>query len=117
MDNNLVYSLCAFAGSIPYLAIVVILLHYFVRRARWRYAKRQGRSAPGFCPSSTALGMVFLLTQMFYRPSIQHAVEARLVLDVENDDLGNPETAERQLDRQLKRIRRGEQLDSLVLRF
>jgi hypothetical protein len=115
MNQNFAYAIGAFAGSIPYLAIVFILGHYFVRRANYR--RRARRSIPGFYPSSAALGMVFLLTQMYYRPSIQHAVEARLVIDVEEDDQGDPETPAKQMDRQLKRIRRGEQVESLVLRL
>jgi hypothetical protein len=115
MNQNFAYAIGAFAGSIPYLAIVLILGHYFVRRAN--YQRRKKKSVPGFYPSSAALGMVFLLTQMYYRPSIQHAVEARLVIDVEEDDQGDPETPAKQLDRQLKRIRRGEQVESLILRL
>jgi hypothetical protein len=71
MNQNFAYAIGAFAGSIPYLAIVLILGHYFVRRAN--YQRRKKKSVPGFYPSSAALGMVFLLTQMYYRPSIQHA--------------------------------------------
>jgi hypothetical protein len=114
MNQNLLYGLGAFAGSIPYLSIVVILVHYVIRRANWK--RRSKRSMPGFCPSSAALGMVFLFTQVFYRPSIQHSVEARLVVDAEDDDQGDPEAPAKPLDRQLRRIRRGEPVEILVLR-
>ncbi len=114
MNQNFAYVLGALAGSIPYLAIVFILGHYVVRRANCR--RRRRRSIPGFYPSSASLGAVFLLTQMFYRPSIRHAIEARLVIDVEENDQGDPDAPAKQLDRQLKRIRRGESVESLVLR-
>lgn len=115
MNQNFAYVIGAFAASIPHFAIVFILGHYFVRRANCRCRAKQ--SIPGFYPSSAALGMVFLLPQMYYRPSIEHAVEARLVIDVEEDDQGDPETPAKQLDRQLKRIRRGVPVESLILRL
>lgn len=115
MAQNWLYCAGAFAGCIPYLAIAAILSHYYIRRARWKHRSR--RSSQGFCPSSAALGMVFLITQMFYRPSIQHAVEARLVVDVEDDDQGDPDAPARHLERQLKRIRRGEPVESLSVRL
>jgi hypothetical protein len=115
MNHDFAYAIGALAGSIPYLAIVFILGHYVVRRANCR--RRTRRSMPGFYPSSAALGAVFLLTQMFYRPSIRHTIEARLVIDVEDDDQGDPEAPAKQLDRQLKRIRRGESVESLVVRL
>ena len=101
----------------PYLAILVILLHYAWRRARWRRNRHLGRFQSGFCPSSIALGMVFLLTQTFVQPSLRHTVEARLRVDVEDDDQGDPDSPANQLHRQLARIRRGEPVDTLTLRL
>ena len=106
MDHKLFYNLCTFIGSIPYLAIVGILIHYFVRRALWKRGSNGAK--PGFCPSSAALGMVFLLGMVFYRPSLQHVVEVRQVMEAEDDDQGDPEPPATGIDQQLKRIRRGE---------
>jgi hypothetical protein len=113
MDIQLFYSLCTFAAAIPYLAIIAIFAHFVVRRALWKRNRRRG--IPGFCPSSAALGMVLLLAQTFYRPSLRHLVQTKQVVEVEEDDQGDPETSVTGLDRQLKRLRRGEPLDSLVL--
>jgi hypothetical protein len=115
MDHQFFYRLCMFVGSIPYLAIVIILAYYVVRRAIWKH--KRGRGMPGFCPSSAALGMVFLFTLTFYRPSLKHVTEVRQVMDVEDDDQGDPETKARELEGQLKRIRRGEPVESLVFRL
>jgi hypothetical protein len=115
MDIQLFYSLCSFVAGIPYLVIVAVLAHFVVRRALWKRNRRRG--IPGFCPSSAALGMVFLLAQTFYRPSLQHLVETKQVVEVEEDDFGDPETSTTGLDQQLKRLRRGESLGSLVLRL
>jgi hypothetical protein len=54
---------------------------------------------------------------MFYRPSVACAVEARLEVDAEEDDAGDPETPAKALERQLRRIRRGEPVDRLILRL
>jgi hypothetical protein len=115
MDRQLFYAICTLVASLPYVAIVVILAHYFIRRALWKRNRNRGR--PCFYPSSAALGMVFLFAQTFYRPSLKHLTEVRQVVEVEDDDQGDPEEFARGLDRQLKRVRRGEQVDSLILRL
>jgi hypothetical protein len=61
--------------------------------------------------------MAFLFLQMFWQPSLSHAIEVREKVDVEEDDKGEPETVTKQLHRQLRRIRRGEAVDRLVLRL
>jgi hypothetical protein len=43
-------------------------------------------------------------------------LETKQVEVVEEDDEGDPETAAKELSRQLKRIRRGEAVERLVLR-
>jgi len=103
--------------SSPFLAIVVILIHYCLRRAAWKRRKRNGRRTLGFCPSSVALASAFLFMPAFYRPSVSFEIEARQREDVEEDDEGDPETPAKHLHRQLKRIRRGEPIDRLVLRL
>jgi hypothetical protein len=92
-----------FAGFIPFLAIIMILLHYSLRRVLWRLGKRLGKSNLGFYPSSFALGMALQFMQMYWK--------------ADEDDNGDPENLKKQLDRQLKRIRRGEPVDRLVLRL
>jgi hypothetical protein len=54
---------------------------------------------------------------VFHRPSVQNTVEARMQQEVEENDNGDPETLTKQLDRQLRRIRRGEPVENLVLRI
>lgn len=105
------------ATSAPYLAILFLLLHYFLRRAVWRSNRRKDRIHIGFCPSSAALAVVFLLTQTFVRPNLLHTVEARLREELQEDDWGGPETPPLWLHVQLRRIRRGEPIQSLVLRL
>lgn len=105
----------AFAMDVPFMVIAALFFIYLVRRAIWKRKKRRGETCPAFCPPSFALGTLMLFTQMFYRPTMSLVVEAREHADVEDDDQGDPDTAAKQLSRQLKRIRRGEDVGDLVL--
>jgi hypothetical protein len=116
MSAKLFY-LCSIAASLPYLAIVLVLFQYLLRRAKWKADKRSGKKNPRFCPSASALGMMLLFMQVFVRPTLRHVLEEKQDKDVEEDDEGDPEGITKQLHRQLKRIRRGENIGDLVLRL
>jgi beta-lactamase regulating signal transducer with metallopeptidase domain len=118
MNLNTLYFCSMFLAGIPAAAVAFICIHYVVRRAAWKRAKRLGRKKLGFCPSAAALGMTFLFMQIFHRPSMAHVIEVKQDVDaVEEDDEGDPKTLFSQLHRQLKRIRRGEPFDRLVFRI
>ncbi len=117
MGVNTLYYLSMFLMSSPAWAIAAILAHYLLRRAAWKRGKGLGRRRLGYYPSSIALGMAFQFIQVFHRPSMAYVVEARLDEDADEDDEGDPETVHKQLNRQLRRIRRGEEVDRLVLRL
>jgi len=103
-------------SNAPYLAVVAILAHYIWRRAAWRRGKRLGRKRLGYYPSAFALGMVLQFVEVFYRPSVDYVLETKQEEVVEEDDEGDPETGTKELSRQLKRIRRGERVERLILR-
>jgi hypothetical protein len=63
------------------------------------------------------LGAILLFAQVFYRPTLSHVLEARKNEDAEEDYQGDPEGPKKHLNRQLKRIRRGEPVGDLVLRL
>ncbi len=106
-----------FAMGAPFLAIGAILVYYCFLRVRWQLNQRLGRKNPGFCPSSSALGIALLFLQVLYRPSVANVVEIKQEEDADEDDEGDPENLKKQLDRQLKKIRRGEPVDRLVFRL
>ncbi len=114
--NTLFYATGSLAMSAPFLAILFILLHYHLRRARWKRALRQGKRPTGFCPPPS-LGSAFDLVQTFYRPSVAYVIEAKLAEDVEEGDNGDPDTPLKHLHRQLRRIRQGGPIDTLILRL
>jgi glycine/D-amino acid oxidase-like deaminating enzyme len=105
------------AISSPVWAIVGLLIHYCLRRAGWRRRKRLGVVCVGFCPSAASLGTAFQFMQVFHRPSMAYVLEAKQDEDADEDDQGDPDAPAKHLHRQLRRIRRGEQVDTLVLRL
>ena len=117
MNIGGIYAWGIYAIFLPFLLIVLILFHYSVRRILWRRARRRGKGRLGFYPSAFALGMAFQFIQVYYKPSVAYALEAKQDEDADDDDSGDPETLARQLSRQLRRIRRGEPIDRLVLRL
>jgi len=116
MDISLFYAMGSLAAAAPFLAIVIISFHYHRRRAAWKCALRRGEKPDGFCPTGS-LGSAFQILQVFYRPSIAYVIEAREKEDVAEDDDGEPETPLRHFHRQLRRIRQGEPVDTLVWRL
>jgi hypothetical protein len=101
----------------PFLAIFAILAYYQFLRVVWKRKKRKRMKNLGFCPSSLTLGLAFQFMSVFYRPTVAHAIQAMLQEGVEEDDQGDPETPEKHLQRQLRRIRRGERIETLVLKL
>ncbi|HVC45641.1 MAG TPA: hypothetical protein VND90_00205 [Terracidiphilus sp.] len=117
MSLSILDALGAFATMAPFLAILGILVYYFARRAVLRRNLRKGKRPSGSYPSTFALGMAFQLLQVYYRPAVSYEVQVRLVEKEEDDDEGDPESPIKHLHRQLKRIRRGQPVDNLVVRI
>jgi len=69
----------------PFLAIPALLVYYALLRARWRLNRWLGKKNPGFCPSSAALGMMLLFTQVYWRPSIDNVIEVKQDEDADED--------------------------------
>ena len=117
MGVDALYMCWIFLLNAPYLAVGVIIVHYLWRRAAWRRGRRLGRKRLGYYPSAFAFGLALQFVQVFYRPSVDYVLEAKQEEAAEEDDEGDPETAAKQLSRQLKRIRRGERVERLVVRL
>jgi len=107
-------SVLSLLSAAPFVLIAAILAWNQIQRMQWVRATRVGRRLFGVQASAVGLGMAFLFLQAFWRPSISHAIEVRQDADAEDDDEGAPEKG---LSRQLKRIRRGEAVEKLVLRL
>ncbi len=100
---------------LPFAAILALLAYYALKRALWKRNRRRGKSLSGFCPSSAAFSVVFLFGLNFIRPSLAHVTGAIQREECVEDEDGDPETPEKRLHRQLRKIRRGETVDRLLL--
>jgi len=99
----------------PFVAILLILTHYALRRILWRSGRRAG-----FCPSACALGMAFQYMQVWTRPNVEYVLAEKQKEDAEEDGEGDPDSPEarlRHFHRQLRGIRRGDPVERLVLRI
>jgi hypothetical protein len=97
--------------------VAVTLAHYilFCPGRRDRHHKSKRRGIPGYF---IAGGLAFMqLISELYSPSAVFVLQGIRDEDADEDDDGDPESPEKQLSRQLKRIRRGEQVGDLVLRL
>jgi hypothetical protein len=98
--------LLALQGLPPLLAIACA----FVLKRRGRSGKRRR----GFYPTTFALGIAFQQIQLFVAPSTEYTIAEKLREEAENDDDGGPDNSAKHLDRQLRRIRRGERIEVLT---
>ena len=112
MSLDSIYGLLVFSLYLPGVMIAVILVHYLWLRKRWKSGKRLG-----YYPSAFALGLAFQFMQCFHRPSVAHVIEAKRNEEADEDQNGDPETKHKHLHRQLRRIRRGEEVGKLVVRL
>jgi hypothetical protein len=112
-------ALIAFCLSGPFVAILLILIYFYLARFLHSLPRPKGKKKRRFRPSTVALGMAFQFLQVFYRPSIAYVIEARQEADedADQDEDGDKETLTKQLHRQLRLIRRGEFVDRLILRL
>lgn len=109
--------LAVFVFNAPFVVIAAVLVHLLLKRAAWKRQKRLARRSLGYYPSTAALGLMFLFLQAYWRPTVAHVLEAKQDEEADEDENGDPETVTKQLNRQLKGIRRGEVVDKLVLRL
>jgi hypothetical protein len=110
-------NLVAFFVANPYVAVVVLLGTFYLKRARWRRRRRTRPEYGGFYPSASSLGNAFHSLQTFTRPTVAYVLEEKYDEDMEDDGDGGPDDPTRQLKRQLKRIRLGESVDTLTIRL
>ena len=119
MHINPVDAMQEFAVSLPVLALSLVAVVLFVTRLKhaiWK-PKRASRRRR-FSASHAALGLAFLPFAAIYRPRLIEVAKAQIRQqeDVDEDENGGPETPLKHLMRQLRRIRRGEPVETLFLR-
>jgi hypothetical protein len=100
--------------ALPGLLLLAIACAFFFQRSRWKRRQRLGKKRFGFYPSTYALGIALQLIQTFVAPNTENAIEEKLKEEAEEDDQGGSLDPAKHLERQLKRIRRGERIDQLT---
>ena len=78
-------NLAAFFVATPYVAVVVLLCTFYLKRAWWKLRKRTSRKYAGFYPSASSLGNAFHSLQTFTRPTIAHVLQEKYDEDMEDD--------------------------------
>ncbi|MFT4112282.1 hypothetical protein [Silvibacterium sp.] len=97
------------------LGLVVMLGAFWLQRLRWRRRRRKGRR--GHLPSIGALGLALQNLQLFVHPSTEYTIEERLKEAADKEDDGDTADPAKHLERQLRRVRRGERLDVLTAKL
>jgi hypothetical protein len=97
-----------------FLAVFTLFtLVFLLQRARYKYRKRRGKKHLGFYPSTVLLSLTLLGLQTIAQPDLIYALEQRQTEAAEDNDEGDPDDPAAKLNRQLKRIRNGEPIDTL----
>lgn len=108
-----------FAVALPLFAMSLVAIAVICSRLRQLISKRP-RKRRRFAISAVNAAMVlaFLPFASIYRPSMIQVAKAQIRQqeDVDEDDNGEPESPVKHLLRQLRRIRRGEKVETLFVR-
>jgi predicted PurR-regulated permease PerM len=111
----------SFAVALPVFAMLLVAiatvfsqLKQFIRKRKPSHKSRR----LAIVAVSVAMGLTFLPFAAIYRPGMVEVANAQIRQqdDVDEDESGDPENSPKQLDRQLRRIRRGEKVEALYLR-
>jgi hypothetical protein len=86
---------------------------FFFQRILWKWRKRRGKRHLGFYPTVSSAGNALHTLQIFAQPKVRYVLQEKLSEDEEQDDEGGADDPYARLERQLKRIRRGEPVGDL----
>ncbi len=116
-DSIEFWALCGPVFGMTALALVLAVSQLY--QALWKRRKGHARRRFGLFLPSAALGCAFMITPIMYRPSLALVVKAQIQQheDVDEDDNGEPDGPAKRLLRQLRRVRRGEPVKTLVLQL
>jgi hypothetical protein len=121
MSINPIDAMQEFAVSLPVFALTLVGIAVFLSRLKqliWKPKGPRRRGRFGRLAANATLGISFLPFAAIYRPRMIEIAKAQIRQqeDADEDDNGDPDTPVRHLLRQLRRIRRGEEVDRLILK-
>ncbi len=104
-------------GFYAFNGLVILLCCglFCLRRFLWRQRKRRGKRNLGFCPTYTSAGNALQILQVIAQPRAEYVLAEKFDDEADDDDEGEPDTPEKHLHRQLRRIRRGEKVERLTV--
>jgi hypothetical protein len=119
MITNFLGAWDSLAAASPCILALLLLIVYFhlAPRTRGRRAGKRRRHTSAFSASTFSIGMALQHLEQIMRPEIQHQIHQIYEEDADQEESGDPDHPKAQLHRQLKRIRRGEEIDRLILRL
>jgi hypothetical protein len=86
---------------------------FLLQRLQFRRKKAANKNHRGFYPSAAALSLALISLQTLAQPDLHHSIEQRQAEAEDEEENGDPDNLAAQLDRQLKRIRNGQPIDTL----
>ena len=81
------------------------------------FSRRRASRHSGFSALTFSLGLALQSLETLVNHNVQHVIEERVDEDADEDGQADSDDPAAQLNRQLKRIRRGEAIDRLILRM
>jgi|KBSMisStaDraftv2_1062788.scaffolds.fasta_scaffold370511_2 uncharacterized membrane protein len=111
----------AVAVAFPVFAMLLVAAALVYLRIKASIASRKHplrrRRRIGLVASNALIGLAFLPLSIIYRPNLAQVAKAQIRQqeDVDENENGDPESPLKHLLRQLRRIRRGEHVETLSL--
>ena len=97
-----------------FLASFALFAAVFLFQRLWyRRKKAANPNHRGFYPTAAALSLALISLHTLAQPDLNHALEQRQTEAEDEDENGDPDDPAAQLNRQLKRIRNGEEIEVL----
>jgi hypothetical protein len=90
------------------LVIMACCFVFCARRFLWRHRESLGKRRRGFFPTYTAAGNALQTLQVIAQPRAKYVIEEKFDDEADDDDDGDPCDPTKHLNRQLKKIRRGQ---------
>jgi hypothetical protein len=97
------------------LVVMTCCSVFCARRFLWRRRERLGKPRKGFFPTYTAAGNALQALQVMAQPRVEYVIEEKFDDEADDDDEGDPCDPTKHLNRQLKRIRRGQAVERLTV--
>ena len=106
------------AGFLMFVPMVVALIVFSLSRIGLGQRKHRTALQSRIYSMCLTAGIGFLqFVQTFYQPNLSNVIAAIEEDDADEDDQGDPDSPHKHLNRQLKKIRRGEHLERLEVRL